>query len=58
MLALTIDEIAELLSSWHVDALREMRNNTDRRDAVEAYVEHMRAGGFEVGHDYPAEARR
>jgi hypothetical protein len=53
MLALTIDEIAEMLGSWHNDALRDMHTADDRREAVEGYVEHMQAGGYDVGHDYP-----
>jgi hypothetical protein len=57
MLALTIDEVAEMLGSWHDAAIADMRNERERREAVEAYVEHMRAGGFEVGHDYPRSGR-
>lgn len=53
MLALTVDEVVEMLGSWHDDALRDMRTEHDRREAVEAYVEHMRAGDFDVGHDWP-----
>lgn len=46
-LVLTVDEIAEMLASW--DGLPE--SEEEARDAVESYVEHMRAAEFDVGRE-------
>lgn len=46
-LVLTVDEIAEMLASW--GGLPE--SEEEARDAVVSYVEHMRAGEFDVGRE-------
>lgn len=47
MLTMTIDEVAEMLLSWHDHALEDINNTTDAKNAIEGYFEHMAAGGFE-----------
>lgn len=50
-LVLTIDEVAEMLGSWHEHALEEFHSAEDRKKAIMGYIEHMRAGDFEVGRE-------
>jgi hypothetical protein len=52
MLAMTVDEIAEMLGSREYAQELASARTDNLREAIASYVKHMRASGFICGHEW------